>query len=78
MKPRDKIRKKLSEMGFEDIQLFYWVKDGWYLHCTEAKHFWIGQNYNHVIRKLIERETKRNVLRHDAGLSDYQLKEYGL
>jgi len=82
MKPKDKIIKVLEEMGFEDIQLFYWNKDGWYLHCTEAKHFLIGYNYKHAIEELIKHGTKYNVLRYDAGMPDYmfdenqQLKEY--
>jgi hypothetical protein len=71
MKPRDKITKRLIEMGFTEIKLFYWSKDGWYLHCEEAKHFWIGQNWQHVIRQItIEFPDKKSVLYHLAGLKD--------
>ena len=48
-----KIVKKLEERGFtaneEGWKLFFWSKDGWYLHCDQCKHYWIGQNINHVL-----------------------------
>lgn len=76
MQPRVKILNKLLEMEFEDIELYYWAKDGWYLHCKEAKHFWIGQNYKHVLRQLSkEFKTKFDVLRHLTGIPEYMFNE---
>ncbi len=78
MKPRTKITNRLLEMGFENITLYFWAKDGWYLHCDDFKHVWIGQNYKHVLHQLtIEFPTRKDVMVRLAGFRNWELpKEF--
>lgn len=76
---RQKITDQLVKMGFDEIKLFYWAFDGWYMHCTEAQHFHIGYNIDHVLDQLTrEFPTKYAVLRYLAGAPDYMFDENGV
>lgn len=52
---KEKIIQALKKRGFTDneisFKLFYWVKDGWYLHCDQVSHVCIGYNVADVIRQ---------------------------
>lgn len=53
---KTKIVEALKARGFTDknepFQLFYWAKDGWYLHCDQCNHVWVGFNTPDVIREI--------------------------
>lgn len=55
-KNQDRIIKALKDRGFTDetdtFQLFYWANDGWYAHCDQMGHNWIGQNTPHVLQTI--------------------------
>ena len=48
--------KKLKDIGITesetDLDLFYHANDGWYLHCDQCNHEWIGQNLKHCIDQI--------------------------
>ena len=80
---RKKIIESLKKRGFtgnkEPFALYYWVHDGWYLHCDQVSHVNIGQNYHHVIRNCedgindqflkpeIDKYTKNYLIKKEMG-----------
>ncbi len=43
---RKKVIEALRERGFTgEIEIYVYRKDGWYLHCDQCSHKYIGQNY---------------------------------
>lgn len=70
MTGRQKITRKLKEMGFsEPIELYFWKHDGWYAWAGEGgcelMHDWIGQNVSHVLERLRVQSLK-NVQDHEV------------
>jgi hypothetical protein len=52
---RDDIKISLTNRGFTgEIKLFFWPKDGWYAHCDQFKHIWLGQHGKHSIEQINE------------------------
>ena len=54
-KLKNEIKKALINRGFTgDIKLFFWPNDGWYGHCDQFQHIWLGQHSKHSVEQIKE------------------------
>lgn len=73
---KQKIWKALQARGFtanhHELMLFFYRNDGWYLHCDQCEHSWIGSTSNAVISLINDGSHDHHIKAYNANPDAYK------